>query len=145
MDNSKNMNNFNVTLIATSYKDVAISACTEDEAMDMARSIYMNSDALEFTKDDIDMISFEAYEIESNDYVETDDYEDDFCEGDCIHCIKKQKNQCKLFEYGGNNEDESEDEYDRLHEDLADALYGARLAIENICDCIDELQEYYEG
>ena len=114
----------------------------------MARSIYMNSDALEFTKDDIDIISFEADEIKSNDYVETDDYEDDyeddFCDGDCIHCIKKQKNQCKLFEYACNDEDESEEEYNRLNDELADALYEARLAIENICDCIDELQEYYE-
>lgn len=145
MDNTKSMKDFNVTLTATSYKDVAISACTEDEAMEMARIIYMNSDALEFTKDDIDMISFEADEIEPNDYVETDDYEVDYCEGDCIHCVKKQKNQCELFEYGYNDEDEFEEEYDRIHEDIADALYGVRLAIENICDCIDELQEYYEG
>lgn len=46
-------NNYVVTLEATSYKEVSISAASEEAALELAHEMYFNSGALEFSDDDV--------------------------------------------------------------------------------------------
>lgn len=46
-------NNYVVTLEATSYKEVPISADSEEAALELAHDMYFNSGVLEFVDDDV--------------------------------------------------------------------------------------------
>ena len=46
-------NNYVVTLEATSYKEVPISAASEEAALELAHEMYFNSGVLEFGDDDV--------------------------------------------------------------------------------------------
>lgn len=46
-------NNYVVTLEATSYKEVPISAASEEAALELAHDMYFNSGVLEFVDDDV--------------------------------------------------------------------------------------------
>lgn len=45
--------NYVVVLEATSYKEVPISAASEDAALELAHEMYFNSGVLEFSDDDV--------------------------------------------------------------------------------------------
>ena len=58
------MKNYEVTLMATSYKTVTLPAESEKEAEKLAGYLYFSTDMLDFDADDIDEVSIEACEIE---------------------------------------------------------------------------------
>ena len=55
---------YEVTLMATSYKTVTVRAESEDEASLIAMNVYNQTDLLNFTDDDVDEIAMTADEIE---------------------------------------------------------------------------------
>ena len=58
------MKEYEVTLMATSYKTVTVRAESEDEASLIAMNVYNRTDLLNFTDDDVDEIAVTADEIE---------------------------------------------------------------------------------
>lgn len=58
------MKEYEVTLMATSYKTVTVRAESEDEASLIAMNVYNQTDLLNFTDDDVDEIAMTADEIE---------------------------------------------------------------------------------
>lgn len=58
------MKNYEVTLMATSYKTVALPAESEKDAEKLAGYLYFSTDMLDFDNDDIDEVAIEANEIE---------------------------------------------------------------------------------
>ncbi len=48
---------FMVALEATSYKEIPIRACSENEALELARDMYFNTDTIEFTDEDVEAVS----------------------------------------------------------------------------------------
>ena len=60
----KQMKEYEVTLMATSYKTVTVRAESEDEASLIAMNVYNQTDLLNFTDDDVDEIAMTADEIE---------------------------------------------------------------------------------
>jgi len=58
------MKNYEVTLMATSYKTVTLPAESEKDAEKLAGYLYFSTDMLDFDNDDIDEVSIEANETE---------------------------------------------------------------------------------
>lgn len=58
------MKNYEVTLMATSYKTVTLPAESEKEAEKLAGYLYFSTDMLDFNADDIDEVAIEANEVE---------------------------------------------------------------------------------
>lgn len=58
------MKEYEVTLMATSYKTVNVRAESEDEAALIAMNVYNQTDLLNFTDDDVDEIAVTADETE---------------------------------------------------------------------------------
>lgn len=58
------MKEYEVTLMATSYKMVKVRAGCEDDAALIAMNVYHQTDLLDFTDDDVDEIAVTADEME---------------------------------------------------------------------------------
>lgn len=58
------MKNYEVTLMATSYKTVVLPAESEKDAEKLAGYLYFSTDMLDFTTDDIDEVAIEANAVE---------------------------------------------------------------------------------
>jgi hypothetical protein len=68
-------NNYVVTLEATSYKEVPISAASEEAALELAHDMYFNSGVLKFSDDDVVEITAgikgdDAYDIREGENLE---------------------------------------------------------------------------
>ena len=64
------MKNYEVTLMATSYKNITVCSNSEKEALQMARDIYFNSSALDFTNDDVDEVAMQANEADDSEPID---------------------------------------------------------------------------
>ena len=60
-------NNYVVTLEATSYKEVPVSAASEEAALELAHEMYFNSGELEFSDDDVIEITAGIKADDTND------------------------------------------------------------------------------
>ncbi len=58
------MKTYEVTLMATSYKTVEISAESEQQAKSLAHDMYFHTDALDFTDEDVEELAVQADEME---------------------------------------------------------------------------------
>ena len=75
-------NNYVVTLEATSYKEVPISAASEEAALELAHEMYFNSGMLEFSDDDVVEITAGIKDDDANDIDEDEpiDEIEPFCD-----------------------------------------------------------------
>jgi hypothetical protein len=64
------MNNYVVTLEATSYKEVPVSAASEEAALELAHEMYFNSGVLEFGDDDVVEITASIKDDDAHDIIE---------------------------------------------------------------------------
>lgn len=58
---------FMVALEATSYKEIPIRACSENEALELARDMYFNTDTIEFTDEDVEAVSASVIDDDTED------------------------------------------------------------------------------
>lgn len=127
------MKNYEVALMATAYKTVKISADSEQDAMQMAHDIYFQTDALNFTDEDVDEIAVQADELE-------DDEPD--CRGDCMHCHDDRFIKCPMR---CRTPDCDDMKYLHLQEDFAECVREAHFAINDFERVMEAIETYCKG
>ena len=92
------MNQYDITLVAISAKKVSVYTESMEEAVKMVKSMYSNTDALDFSDEDVTGISFVGREKEVGEhacemcefYCPTcggcTEEEIDYCGDDCAKC-----------------------------------------------------------
>lgn len=85
------MKTFEITLSGVAKKVFTVVAKSREDAIKQAHNIYLNTNLIDFTSEDIDTVFVTHVEEKSEIHPEK------FCDGNCDHCPYGLKSECEDF------------------------------------------------